>query len=203
MRAKARTVAAISLGVLIVDFFTLENGVVTTSPVAQRFGLYLGLLALAGLVGGSVALIASGLGRLAARRSTRAERPATQAQPDALQPTTRKARVARSRFRKAKVLIGLLVLASWFAGMPFYFYETHLANAPGFEAGPWAVDAFFSVYAVAAQCLAPTLFALAFWPSAVMAVCLLLSRRDRPVLDTLFALGAVGPAAWLWLRLSS
>jgi len=204
MRAKAGTVTVISLVALVVDFFTLENRLVTTSPLAQRFGLFLGLAALVGLIGGITAMISGGPGRLAARRVSAGSEPPLRAEPETTAPPAaraRKSRFVQSRFRVAKILVGLLVPGSWFVGAPLYVHQTLLVNTPGSEAGPWVADAFLSVYTVVVQLMAPTPFALTFWPSAVMALYLLFSRKDRPVLDALFTIGAVGLVAGQWFML--
>lgn len=106
--------------------------------------------------------------------------------------------VTRTRFRAVKAVIGLLVVASWFIGMPLYVYWTRIVKAPDFAPGPWVADAFLSVFAVAVQYAAPTPIALAFWPSTAMATYLVFSRKDRPVLDALFGVAAVGLVFALW-----
>ncbi len=202
MRKAARIVTIVSFAVLVIDFLTLENRVVTTSPVAQRIGGFGLLLALAGLVCGALLLIVGSAGRRDHTAPQPAQAPAERA-GRRTQPAERRARVTRSRFRAIKVSVGLLVLASWFLGMPVYAYHSLIARAPGFTAGPWVADALLSLLAVAAQCLAPTPIALVFWPSAVIAVYLLLSRKDRPVLDAVFGVIALALVVGLWSILLS
>ncbi len=216
-KIKTRVLAIVSFVVLVVDYLTLGNRLVTTNPTAQRLGGLVGLLALAGLVCGVVLLVGAGRqrsaaapaepgseGAAAAPAAPSSERPRAVPAPRSRRLTARpeagarRVPASRSRFRAAKVIVGLLVLASWLVGAPLYAYWARLVNVPGFEPGPWVADALLSVFAVAAQCAAPTPFALAFWPSTAMGIHLLLSRKDRPVLDVLLVIAAVGLAAGWW-----
>lgn len=214
MRTTLRTIAIVSFVVLVVDFLTLENRVVTTNPVAQGFGRSVGLLALAGLVCSSTLLIVGSLTRLVSKTDVRGDHslPAggtgrrTHAysvsgclhEPARSPSEASQTAVTRTRFRAVKVVIGLLVLASWFIGMPLYAYRTLIVKAPDFTPGPWVADVFLSVFAVAVQYAAPTPVAFAFWPSTAMATYLVFSRKDRPVLDALFGVAAVGLVFVLW-----
>lgn len=192
IKSVARVAAAVSLAVLIANFLTLQNRVVTTNPVLHEVSGLIGILALAGLVCSVFLLAVGSLVRLADHRSTR-ENPA--ARPKGASLSVRPQKV---RFRRIKVLLGLLVFSSWVFGMPLYAYRHLISKAPNFQPGPWLVDVLFSVYAIAVQCSAPTPIALAFWPSSIMAVYLLFSRKDRPVLDGLFAIVSVGLVCGLW-----
>ncbi len=180
MNTRARTVTVISLALLILDFFTLENRVVTTSPRAQTVGGIVFVVALAGLALGLVGMV---FGRRERRVS----------------PSEASVRTVpySQRFRRAKLAVALSVLLTWSVGMPVYAYYSRLVKSADFVPGPWIADAFLSLFAVAAQLVAPTPIALSFWPSILACVYLLFSRKDRPVTDAIFGLVAVGPVAGL------
>lgn len=215
LRKAARIGAIVCLILLVLNFFTLENREVTTNPAMQALGRTVGIAALVGLAASLVALL---LGRRVGRstpstatrntgmdggmeRATRdvaAEHGTSGAAHDARTPTQAGGPGGASRgrrFRAAKVVAALLVLAVWFVGLPVYAYRNLVSRAPDFEPGPWMADAVLSVFAVITQVITPTPVALAFWPSLIGSSCLLFSRRDRPLADVIFGLVAVVPAA--------
>ncbi|MGE5483541.1 MAG: hypothetical protein ACM3X4_00815 [Ignavibacteriales bacterium] len=195
MRRWARIVAIVSFAVLFIDFFTLENRVVTTNPLAQEIGLLVGILTLAVFTCSTLFLIGGTLARPPARQDTSLDAAGGAG-------GLRVPKVPGARWRVVKVATGLLVLLSWFVGMPLYAYWNLIAKSPDFSPGPWVADAFLSVFAVAVQVTAPTPIALAFWPSAAMAVYLVFSRKARPVLDALFGVSSLGLVLLLWYVLA-
>lgn len=212
MRARARNAAIVCLAILAADFFTLANRRVTTDPGAQALGRIIGAAAVVGLASSLVALML-GRSRVRAPKSVNPTlSPRAAAEPQTPAPAlpstpTSSGRASgpptrASRLRAVKVAVALLVLAAWFIGMPVHAYNSRIAQGPGFVRGPWIADAFLSLFAVAMQLTLPTPVALAFWPSLAASVYLLLSRRDRPALDAiagLVALGLTGGLAYVLL----
>lgn len=199
LRRKAQIAAVICVVILLVDFMTLENRAMVTDPSGQALGRTVLTAASLGLAASVVVLLLARGGERPAS-PTAGEMPATTASTgdrglrDAAVPDRP---VRRNKLRKVKIAVSLLVMAGWLVAMPVYVYQNLLSKSPDFESGPWIADAFLSLYAVGMQMIAPTPFALAFWPSMVAAVCLLRSRKDRPVVDAILCLIAVGPAALL------
>lgn len=207
MKKTARTAAITCLIILVLDFLTLENRVVTTNPNAQKAGHAVGASALLGLATSlgviflgrqrsqDTKLTGAGAHKHSANQAgTTPSRVTTVLPPHPTAPPAGAApgRPNTGRFRTAKIAVGLLVLATWFVGLPIYAYSHLLSKQPDYVPGPFLADAFLSLYAVAMQVIAPTPIALAFWPSLIASVFLLISRRDRPAADGLSALVALG-----------
>ncbi len=208
MVRKAPWILALSLAILVVDFFTLENRLVTTNTALQKAGGFAAALAVAGA---GAALVLLALGRASSRAVTEgAERPAKARGPSALGgPAGETGRVRRGpvprgmgaivpkmRLRRLKVVAGLAILASWLVVLPMMVHARLIVPASDYSAGPWVAEAFLSMFAVGAQLAAPTPMALAFWPSLLISAYFLLGRRDRPILDLL---AGIAGAALVWL----
>ena len=199
---KVLLVLAISLVILVGDFFTLENRLVTTNPAMQKAGGIIALPAVAGFVG---ALILLALGRAKKLVNGRGwAEPGRREPADAEVERAPRGRAVRGlgvvrpkmRFRPVKALAGLAVLASWLVVLPMMFHARLIVPASDYSPGPWAAEAFLSLFAVAVQLAAPTPLALAFWPSMLISAYFLFGRRDRPVVDLV---AGIAGAALVWL----
>ncbi len=202
MRPKARVLAIVFLAVLVLDFLTLENRVVTTNVAAQRAGRWILYVALAGLMCSMAWLIAdrlrkreSGAPAVGGTRET-----LTLGEPAMPEARPKSAPRHRSRLRTVKALLGMMLLTAWLVGAPIYAHR-YVAGTPDYQPGPWVAEAFLSVFVVAQQCAAPTPMAAAFWPSMFIGVYLVFSRRDRPVFDGFLAAATAGLLYALWFML--
>lgn len=200
MARKALWVLVISLLVLVVDFFTLENRLVTTNPAWQKAGGLVAIPAVAGFVAALI-LLASGWARRLVNGRGRGGAGGPAEKEVERAPRGRAVRGMgvvrpRMRFRPLKVLAGLVVLAAWLVVLPVMVHARLIVPASDYSPGPWAAEAFLSLFAVGVQFAAPTPLALAFWPSMLISAYFLFGRRDRPVVDLI--VGIAG-AALVWL----
>ena len=210
MRPLARKVflvLAISLVILVGDFFTLENRLVTTNPALQKAGGLIAIPAAVGLVAALI-LLALGQAKKLVNGRGRAEpgrrEPADKVVDDREVEHASRGRAVRGlgvvrprmRFRPLKVLAGLAILASWLVVLPVMVHAHLIVPASDYSPGPWAAETFLSLFAVGVQFAAPTPLALAFWPSMLISAYFLFGRRDRPVVDLV---AGIAGAALVWL----
>ena len=185
MTRMAGRIALISLLVLVVDFLTLENSLVTSGPALQTAGALILVLAVAGLISALILAITG-------RRSDL--KPGLRPQQGGPVGKAVRTPFQSRRFRPFKVLVGLVILGLWLVLLPFLVHKNLIVAAPDYAPGPWVVEVFLSLFALGVQCLAPTPVAITFWPSAGIATYFLLGRKDRPALDSLLGMAAVALA---------